>query len=55
MYAPAEEFASQVDALKADGWHAVTLDQLEADWRRGVALGPGKPLVITFRRRDASQ
>jgi len=55
MYVPAAEFASQMDALKADGWHAVTLDQLEAYWTRGGSLGPGKPIVITFDNGYASQ
>jgi len=55
MYVPAAEFAGQMDGLKADGWHAVTLDQLEAYWTRGVSLGPGKPIVITFDNGYASQ
>jgi peptidoglycan/xylan/chitin deacetylase (PgdA/CDA1 family) len=55
LYVPADEFASQMNALKADGWHAVTLDQLEAYWTRGVSLGPGNPIVITFDRGYASQ
>ena len=55
LYVPAEEFSSQMDALKADGWHAVTLDQLDAYWTRGVPLGPGKPIVITFDNGYASQ
>lgn len=55
IYVPADEFSSQMEALKGDGWHAVTLDQLEAYWTRGVALGPGKPIVITFDTGYASQ
>jgi peptidoglycan/xylan/chitin deacetylase (PgdA/CDA1 family) len=55
LYVPAAEFSSQMNALKADGWHAVTLDQLEAYWTRGVPLGPGKPIVLTFDRGYASQ
>ena len=55
LYVPADEFSSQMEALKADGWHAVTLDQLEASWTRGVPLGPGKPIVITFDSGYASQ
>ncbi len=55
LYVPAEEFASQMDALKANGWHAVTLNQLEAYWTRGVPLGPGKPIVLSFDRGYASQ
>ena len=55
LYVPADQFASQMSALKAAGWHAVTLDQLEAYWTRGVSLGPGNPIVITFDRGYASQ
>ena len=54
LYVPATEFSAQLQALKADGWHAVTLNQLEANWTRGVALGPGKPIVITFDEGYAS-
>lgn len=55
LYVPANEFSAQMDALKADGWHAVTLDQLQAYWTRGVSLGAGKPIVITFDSGYASQ
>lgn len=55
LYVPAAEFSSQMDALKANGWHAVTLDQLEAYWTRGVPLGNGKPIVLTFDNGYASQ
>ncbi|MGZ6662626.1 MAG: polysaccharide deacetylase family protein, partial [Solirubrobacteraceae bacterium] len=44
LYVPAVEFAAQMRALKAAGWHAVTLDELAAYWKRGVPLGPGKPI-----------
>lgn len=54
QYVPADEFSTQMNALKAGGWHAVTLDQLEAYWTRGVPLGPGKPIVITFDSGYAS-
>jgi peptidoglycan/xylan/chitin deacetylase (PgdA/CDA1 family) len=55
LYVPAAEFASQMEALKSAGWHAVTMDQLEANWTRGVPLGPGKPVVVTFDNGYESQ
>jgi peptidoglycan/xylan/chitin deacetylase (PgdA/CDA1 family) len=55
LYVPADEFAAQMQALKAAGWHPVTLDQLEAYWTRGVPLGPGKPIVLSFDNGYASQ
>jgi peptidoglycan/xylan/chitin deacetylase (PgdA/CDA1 family) len=55
LYVPAGEFAAQMQALKSAGWHAVTLDQVEAYWTRGVPLGPGKPIVLTFDNGYQSQ
>jgi peptidoglycan/xylan/chitin deacetylase (PgdA/CDA1 family) len=55
LYVPKAEFAAQMQALKAAGWHAVTMDQLEANWTRGVPLGPGKPIVLTFDNGYQSQ
>jgi peptidoglycan/xylan/chitin deacetylase (PgdA/CDA1 family) len=55
LYVPSPEFAAQMEALKAAGWHAVTMDQLKANWTRGVPLGPGKPIVISFDNGYASQ
>jgi peptidoglycan/xylan/chitin deacetylase (PgdA/CDA1 family) len=55
LYVPAPEFAAQMQALKSAGWHPVTLDQLEAYWTKGVPLGPGKPIVLTFDNGYRSQ
>ena len=55
LYVPAPEFAAQMRALKSAGWHAVTMDQLEAYWTRGVPLGPGKPIVLSFDNGYATQ
>jgi peptidoglycan/xylan/chitin deacetylase (PgdA/CDA1 family) len=55
LYVAADEFAAQMRALKVAGWHAVTMDQLEANWTRGVPLGAGKPIVLTFDNGYASQ
>ncbi len=55
LYVPAPEFAAQMQALRAAGWRPVTLDQLRANWTRGVRLPPGKPIVITFDNGYHSQ
>jgi peptidoglycan/xylan/chitin deacetylase (PgdA/CDA1 family) len=55
LYVPTDEFSAQMDALKAGGWHAVTLNQLQAYWTHGTSLGPGKPIVISFDGGYASQ
>ncbi len=55
LYVAPSEFAEQMRALRHAGWHAVTPDQLEAYWRRGVALGPGRPIVISFDNGYESQ
>ena len=55
LYVEPQLFAAQMQALKQAGWHAVTQDQLEAYWRRGVPLGPGKPIVLTFDNGYQSQ
>jgi peptidoglycan/xylan/chitin deacetylase (PgdA/CDA1 family) len=55
LYVTPTEFSAQVQALKDAGWHAVTLDQVEGYWRRGVPLGPGKPVVLTFDNGYQSQ
>lgn len=55
LYVPVDEFSSQMKALKSNGWHAVTLNQLQAYWTSGTSLGPGKPIVISFDNGYASQ
>jgi peptidoglycan/xylan/chitin deacetylase (PgdA/CDA1 family) len=55
LYVPTDEFSAQMTALKAGGWHAVTLDQLQAYWTHGTPLGTSKPIVITFDQGYASQ
>jgi peptidoglycan/xylan/chitin deacetylase (PgdA/CDA1 family) len=55
LYVVPSEFAAQMEALKRAGWHAVTLDQVQAYWQRGVSLGQGKPIVLTFDNGYQSQ
>ena len=55
LYVPASEFAAQMEALRAAGWHPVTQDQLRAYWLRGARLPAGKPIVITFDNGYRSQ
>ncbi len=55
LYVPASEFSSQMQTLKANGWHAVTLNQVQAYWTHGTSLGAGKPFVITFDNGYGSQ
>jgi peptidoglycan/xylan/chitin deacetylase (PgdA/CDA1 family) len=55
LYVPTSAFSSQMQMLKESGWHAVTLNQLQAQWTHGTSLGPGKPFVITFDNGYGSQ
>ena len=55
LYVPPEEFSAQMQALKSAGWHAVTLDQVQANWTRGAPLGAGKPIVVSFDNGYNSQ
>ena len=55
LYVQPQEFTAQMQALKAAGWHPVTLDQLRANWTKGARLPAGKPIVITFDNGYRSQ
>ncbi|HEV3033339.1 MAG TPA: polysaccharide deacetylase family protein [Solirubrobacteraceae bacterium] len=55
LYVEPAEFAEQMQALKDAGWHAVTMDEVGAYWSRGVPLGPGKPVVVSFDNGYNSQ
>ncbi len=55
LYVPPAEFAEQMQALERAGWHAVTLDQVQAYWTQGTPLGPGKPIVLSFDNGYNSQ
>jgi peptidoglycan/xylan/chitin deacetylase (PgdA/CDA1 family) len=55
LYVAPEEFAAQMQALRSAGWHAVTLDQVDALWRHGKPLPAGKPVVLTFDNGYRSQ
>lgn len=55
LYVSVEEFAAQMQALAGAGYHAVTLDQLSAYWKRGAKLPPGKPIVVSFDNGYQSQ
>jgi len=55
LYVPPAEFAEQMKALKRAGWTAVTPDELDAYWRRGISLPRGKPIVLSFDNGYQSQ
>jgi len=55
LYVPAAEFAEQMHALARAGWTAVTPDEVDAYWRRGVSLPRGKPIVLSFDNGYQSQ
>jgi peptidoglycan/xylan/chitin deacetylase (PgdA/CDA1 family) len=55
LYVPPTEFAAQMQALKRAGWTAVTQDEVEAYWRKGVSLPHGKPIVLSFDNGYQSQ
>jgi peptidoglycan/xylan/chitin deacetylase (PgdA/CDA1 family) len=55
LYVAPGELAAQMRALKRAGWTAVTLDELDAYWRKGVPLPAGKPIVVSFDNGYQSQ
>jgi peptidoglycan/xylan/chitin deacetylase (PgdA/CDA1 family) len=55
LYVPPGEFAEQMHALARAGWTAVTPDELDANWRRGISLPHGKPIVLSFDNGYHSQ
>ncbi|HEX4436616.1 MAG TPA: polysaccharide deacetylase family protein [Solirubrobacteraceae bacterium] len=55
LYVEPQLFAAEMRALKRAGWHAVTPDEVEANWREGRPLGSGKPIVISFDNGYQSQ
>jgi peptidoglycan/xylan/chitin deacetylase (PgdA/CDA1 family) len=48
LYVSPSLFAAQMHAIAAAGYHAVTLDQLWANWHEHKKLPCGKPIVISF-------
>jgi peptidoglycan/xylan/chitin deacetylase (PgdA/CDA1 family) len=55
LYVSTEEFSAQMHALAATGFHAVTMDQMRANWTRGTPLPAGKPVVVSFDNGYQSQ
>jgi peptidoglycan/xylan/chitin deacetylase (PgdA/CDA1 family) len=55
LYVTPELFAAQMQALERAGWTAVTLDQVEGNWRKGLSLPAGKPIVLSFDNGYHSQ
>jgi peptidoglycan/xylan/chitin deacetylase (PgdA/CDA1 family) len=55
LYVSPGEFASQMKALAAAGYHAVTMNEMLANWTRGAPLPDGKPIVLSFDNGYQSQ
>ena len=55
LYVSPEEFSAQMRALADAGFHAVTMDQMRANWTRGTPLPKGKPIVLSFDNGYQSQ
>jgi peptidoglycan/xylan/chitin deacetylase (PgdA/CDA1 family) len=47
LWVSGRRFAAQMRALRAAGYHAVTLGQAWTHWRRGLVL-PRRPVVVSF-------
>ena len=54
LWVPARRFAAQMQMLRREGYHAVTMRQAAAYWA-GRATVPRKPVVLTFDDGFASQ
>jgi peptidoglycan/xylan/chitin deacetylase (PgdA/CDA1 family) len=55
LYVSPSELSAQVRALQEAGYHAVTMDQLLANWHEDVPLPAGKPIVLSFDNGYQSQ
>jgi peptidoglycan/xylan/chitin deacetylase (PgdA/CDA1 family) len=55
LYVAPAELSEQMEALARAGFHAVTMDQMLANWTHGASLGPGKPVVLSFDNGYQSQ
>lgn len=55
LYVDPEEFEAQMEALRRAGFHAVTMDQMLANWTRGAPIPGGKPIVVSFDNGYQSQ
>ncbi len=48
LYVTPRQFSAQMHAVAGAGFTGVTLDQVEANWKHGTPLPPGRPIVISF-------
>jgi peptidoglycan/xylan/chitin deacetylase (PgdA/CDA1 family) len=55
LYVTPAEFAEQMQALARAGYHAVTMDELWANWHERAPLPGGKPIVLSFDNGYQSQ
>jgi peptidoglycan/xylan/chitin deacetylase (PgdA/CDA1 family) len=55
LYVTQALFAAQMYALRAAGYHAVTMNQMWDNWHDGTPLPAGKPIVISFDNGYESQ